>query len=315
MGAKSMKILDLFSGIGGFAIAAHWVGFETAQFVEIDPFCQKVLAKNFPNIPIHDDITTFTPPSRYDIITAGFPCQDISSANPNGRGLEGERSGLFFRVVDLVRDIQPRFVLLENVSALLTARNGTDMGVVLRELSLCGYAAEWQTVSASSLGAPHRRNRVFIVAYAHNDGQHRPKNRQSLGKRDDGNTSGQKQAQQFTGCSYKSTAFTPNPQSKRSPRYHHYPEGTDPTGIGGSSFWQQQPHPEPSICRMDARVSPKLDVAKRLKALGNTVTPQQALIPFLRIKQLCEQQNETQSKQVQKSPVQSHQSTTSTVPA
>ena len=280
-----MRVLDLFSGIGGFALASHWVGFETAQFVEIDPFCQKVLAKNFPGVPIHDDITTFTATrGQFDIITAGFPCQDISSANPNGRGLEGERSGLFFEVVRLIRAIRPRFVVLENVPALLT--RGLDR--VLWEIAESGFDAEWQIISASSLGAPHRRERIFIVAYPHNNGQNCPQDRQGLEKGNDGYTSRQKQAQQSARCPNQSTAITSNPQSERSPRHRHYPKGTDPTGISGSSFWKQQAHPEPTICRMDAGISGKLDVGKRLKALGNTVTPQQALIPMLRIKQLME---------------------------
>ena len=157
-----MEVLDLFSGIGGFAIAAHQAGFETTQFVEQAQFPQKVLRKHFPNIPIHDDITTFTGnKGGFDIITAGFPCQDLSVANANGRGLDGERSGLFFEVVRLIRSIRPQFVVLENVPALLT--RGLDR--VLWEIAESGFDAEWQIVSASSLGAPHRRERIFIVAY------------------------------------------------------------------------------------------------------------------------------------------------------
>lgn len=160
--------LDLFSGIGGFALAAQMVGgIHTKQFCEIDPYAQKVLSKNFPGVPIHDDITTLSvQPGQYDLITGGFPCQDISSANPNGRGLEGKRSGLFYELMRIVCECRPRYIVLENVSALLSKHKGRDMGTVLWHLSQCGYDAEWQTISAASVGAPHLRKRVFIVAYA-----------------------------------------------------------------------------------------------------------------------------------------------------
>ena len=159
--------LDLFSGIGGFALAAQMVGgIKTQQFVEINQFCQKVLAKNFSGVPIHEDITTFTTKRRFDLVTGGFPCQDISSANVAGEGLDGERSGLFYELIRIVRECRPRYIVLENVSALLSKRSGRDMGAVLWELSACGYDAEWSSVSACAMGAPHTRERVFIVAHA-----------------------------------------------------------------------------------------------------------------------------------------------------
>lgn len=161
-----MRHLDLFSGIGGFALAAKWLNIETVQFVEIDSYCQKVLIKNFPGVPIHGDITNFSATrGAYDIITGGFPCQDISNANHKGRGLDGKRSGLFFALMRIVRECRPRYIVLENVAALLSKRSGRDMGTVLWELSQCGYDAEWQTISAASVGAPHLRKRIFIVAY------------------------------------------------------------------------------------------------------------------------------------------------------
>ncbi|MEO0533297.1 MAG: DNA (cytosine-5-)-methyltransferase [Cyanobacteria bacterium P01_A01_bin.123] len=167
-----IKHLDLFSGIGGFTLAAQMVGgIKTTQFVEIDPFCQKVLEIRFPSVQIHDDIQTFNAAAgEFDLITGGFPCQDISAANSKGRGLEGDRSGLFFEIVRLVRQIRPRYLVLENTSALLTHRGGRDMGAVLWELSQIGLDAEWSVVSCCALGAPHTRERVFIVAYP--DGKH-----------------------------------------------------------------------------------------------------------------------------------------------
>jgi len=165
--ATPLRHLDLFSGIGGFALAAQMVGgIETRQFVEIEPYCQRLLGQRFPGVPIHNDVKTLQPQvNQYDLITAGFPCQDISSANANGRGLEGERSGLFYEVVRIIRECQPSVVVLENVAALLSRDKGKVMGTVLWELSKIGFDAEWQVVSAASVGAPHLRKRVFIVAY------------------------------------------------------------------------------------------------------------------------------------------------------
>ena len=130
----TLKMLDTFAGIGGFSYAAKYLidqGIETAGFVEIDPFCQKVLSKNFPNIPIHDDITTFTAkPFQYDIISGGFPCQDISVAGRQKGITKTTRSGLFYELIRVIRMVRPKYVILENVSAILN--NG--MGTVLAEL-------------------------------------------------------------------------------------------------------------------------------------------------------------------------------------
>ena len=159
-----MKLLDTFAGIGGFSYAAEKLvgGFETTQFVEIDPYCQKVLKKHWPHIPIHDDITTFTAkPGEFDIITGGFPCQDISVAGLQKGITKETRSGLFYELIRVIRLVRPKFVVMENVAAILN--NGLD--IVLGELSEAGYDAEWSVISASSLGACHRRSRWWLVAY------------------------------------------------------------------------------------------------------------------------------------------------------
>ena len=160
---ETLKILDTFAGIGGFSYAAHELvgGFETTQFVEIDPFCQKVLKKHFPKVPCHDDIKTFTAyPRQYDVITGGFPCQDISVAGRREGITDQSRSGLFYELIRVIRLVRPKFVVMENVAAILN--NGLD--IVLGELSEAGYDAEWSIISASSLGAAHRRSRWWCVA-------------------------------------------------------------------------------------------------------------------------------------------------------
>ena len=164
-----LKILDTFAGIGGFSYAAEKIigGFETTQFIEIEPYCQKVLKKHWPNVPIHDDIKTFTArPFQWDVICGGFPCQDISVAGLQKGITKQSRSGLFYELIRVIRLVRPKFIVLENVAAILN--NGLD--IVLGELSEAGYDAEWSIISASSLGACHRRSRWWLVAYPNNNG-------------------------------------------------------------------------------------------------------------------------------------------------
>ena len=164
-----LKILDGFAGIGGFSYAAHKIvgGFETTQFIEIDKFCQKLLAKRFPNIPIHDDVRTFTANlGEFDVFCSGFPCQDISVAGLQKGITKETRSGLFFEVIRIIRMVRPKFVVLENVAAILN--NGLD--IVLGELSEAGYDAEWAIVSCEDMGGCHRRQRWWCVAYPNSKG-------------------------------------------------------------------------------------------------------------------------------------------------
>ena len=167
-----LKILDGFAGIGGFSYAAHKIvgGFETTQFIEIDKFCQKLLAKRFPNIPIHDDVRTFTANlGEFDVFCSGFPCQDISVAGLQKGITKETRSGLFFEVIRIIRMVRPKFVVLENVAAILN--NGLD--IVLGELSEAGYDAEWAIVSCEDMGGCHRRQRWWCVAYPNSKGMER----------------------------------------------------------------------------------------------------------------------------------------------
>ena len=162
-----MNGLDLFTGIGGLSIALR--GYvKPIIYCEIDPYCQKVLLsrmsdKYLCNCPIWDDIRTFSGlPFKgiIDIIYAGFPCQDISIAK-NGKGLEGERSGLFFEILRLAKEIKPKFIFLENVPAI-TTRGGIQ---VVKEITELGYDCRWCIISAASIGAKHLRKRWFLLAY------------------------------------------------------------------------------------------------------------------------------------------------------
>jgi DNA-cytosine methyltransferase len=164
----TLKVLDLFSGIGGFSYAAERLvgGFETTQFVEIDPYAQSVLRKNFPNVPIHDDIKTFkATKGQFDIITAGFPCQDLSVAGQQAGIGEGTRSGLFFEILRLARQIRPKFILFENVRNLISHSDGETFQQIIQEIAKAGFNAEWSIVSAKDVGACHKRERIWIIAY------------------------------------------------------------------------------------------------------------------------------------------------------
>jgi len=166
----TLRIIDTFSGIGGFSLAARWLGgFQTVQFVEWEPYCQQILAQHFPDTPIHGDITTFFPAAgAADVICGGFPCQDISTAGKQAGIKQGTRSGLFYELMRVVRTVQPRYVVMENVAAILT--NGLD--TVLGELAEAGFDAEWACIPASAVGACHQRDRWWLVAYSNRwDGQ------------------------------------------------------------------------------------------------------------------------------------------------
>jgi DNA (cytosine-5)-methyltransferase 1 len=154
-----VRVLDLFAGIGGFSLGLHRAGgFETVAFAETDPYASRVLEARFPGVPNVGDVTTAEYPNA-DIICAGFPCQDISFAGA-GAGLAGARSGLWREVVRAIRVVRPSFAILENVAALLSR----GMGTVLGDLAEVGHDAEWHCIPASAVGAPHRRDRIWIIA-------------------------------------------------------------------------------------------------------------------------------------------------------
>jgi DNA (cytosine-5)-methyltransferase 1 len=162
-----LKVLDLFSGIGGFSLGLERTGgFKTVAFCEIEPYPRKVLAKHWPEVPCYHDIRELTAERLaadgigVDVICGGFPCQDISVAG-NGAGLAGERSGLWSEFARLIGEIRPRYAIVENVAALLFR----GLADVLGDLAALRYDAEWHCIPASAVGAPHRRDRIWIVAH------------------------------------------------------------------------------------------------------------------------------------------------------
>ena len=313
---KPLRMIDTFSGIGGFSLAARWLGgIETVQFVEREPFCQRILSKHWPTVPIHDDICTFQPdPSSADIVCGGFPCQDISQAG-KGAGLAGSRSGLFYELLRAVRLVGPRYIILENVAAI-TYRGMDD---VLGALAEAGYDAEWACIPAAAVGACHQRDRWWCVAYASGaDGGRRPEGvgRGQWGPADAdgcgisegggsaeqpsyashmlshgsaGQQQGQPQGRAVPEPGDGDRADDPNANGQRQPQRH-------PPSLAAREeqpAWPDAPRQlnpdwrgylsEPVLCRGDDGLSGRVD---RLKALGNAVVPQVAMVPLARVLEL-----------------------------
>lgn len=173
----TLTVGSLFSGIGGLDLGLERAGFTISWQVENDEFCQKVLEKHWPNTPRFRDVRECGGDTlaRVDLIAGGFPCQDISSAGRRA-GITGERSGLWSEFYRIICELRPRYVLVENVAALLypikRKRNNHIIGIepapvgrVLGDLAEVGYDAEWDILPASAFGAHHERERAFIVAY------------------------------------------------------------------------------------------------------------------------------------------------------
>ena len=278
-----LRLLDTFSGIGGFSYAAERIvgGFETVAFVEREPYCQQILSKHWPSVPIYDDITTFNPqPYSADVVCGGFPCQDISTAGKQAGIKEGTRSGLFYELMRVIRLVRPQYVILENVSAILA--NGLD--AVLGELAQAGFDAEWACIPASAVGACHQRDRWWLVAYPKGTraGQHESHTRRQR----DGESlptdrcADQEISQHFANADNQRQQEQHSPSiadEQGRPRWGDAPRRLNPD-------WRSHLS-EPVLCRGDDGLSGRVD---RLKALGNAVVPHVAAIPLARVKELSD---------------------------
>ena len=158
---------SLFSGIGGFELGAEWAGIPTYWNCDINEWNRKLLKHRFPKTEQYDDIRTLTNPRKVNIISGGFPCQDISGANTKAKGIKGHRSGLWGEMYRIVGEVRPDYIIIEN-SPNLTFR-GFER--VLCDLSEIGYDAEWQCLSATTFGFRHRRERIYVIAYPNTHGQ------------------------------------------------------------------------------------------------------------------------------------------------
>jgi DNA (cytosine-5)-methyltransferase 1 len=162
-----MKVLDLFSGIGGFSLGLERAGMETVAFCEFEPHAQAVLRKHWPEIPIFDDVRELDGKQfrgTVDVVCGGSPCQDFSQAGTQ-EGVNGERSGLYREMLRIISECRPKYWIFENVPGLLTGEQGRWFGQFLYDLAKIGYDAEWHCVSASYIGAPHQRDRIWVIAY------------------------------------------------------------------------------------------------------------------------------------------------------
>ena len=165
---EKIKVGSLFSGIGGIELGLERAGgFETAWFCDCEPYAVAILNERWPGTPVFPDVTTlnFENVPEIDVLTGGFPCQDISNAGKRA-GIEGRRSGLWVYCAEAIRVLRPKIAFFENVSAL--TRRGLD--AVLCDLAALGYDAEWNCIPASAIGAPHQRDRIAILAYPNKAG-------------------------------------------------------------------------------------------------------------------------------------------------
>ena len=309
-----MRVLDLFSGIGGFSLAAKEVWGNDAKIVghcDIDDYCEQVLAKNFPNTPYFNDVTKLTKQDvgEVDLICGGFPCQDISVAG-KGLGIEkGERSGLWSEFNRLIGELRPKYAIIENVAAI-TSRG---LNIVLRDLAQTGYDAEWQCIGANQIGARHRRQRIWIVAYPNNS-----RVRASQGNSDEIRAKAIKEWEDKSlikpGRFSKATSYRDiitnscslRPQDAKAykelewqrPSFtSFYPRkqwgkvrilksklGRVAYGIPNwiHRYWEQEPQGVPRS------TINKVNRTERLKALGNSVVPQIPMLIMKRIKEIQE---------------------------
>lgn len=163
--------LSFRESVGGFDLAAEWAGWHNPFNCEIDPFCRQNLKYHFPNAIQYEDIKTtdFTVwRGKIDVLSGGFPCQDASIAKRHGggqQGIKGSRTGLVVEMLRAIEEIKPKFVVSENVANLLRTNGGRDFLFILDKLASMGYNAEWRVTSASEVGAPHRRPRLYMVSY------------------------------------------------------------------------------------------------------------------------------------------------------
>ncbi len=283
-----MKILDLFSGIGGFSLGLERAGMSTVAFCEADAACRKVLNKRWPEVPIYDDVQTLTAArlaadgiQTVDVICGGFPCQDISVAG-RGAGLAGQRSGLWYEYHRLIEEIRPRYVIIENVAALRS--RGLD--AVLGGLAEIGYDAQWHCIPASALGAPHQRDRVWVVAYAERDGRlgatHAGGAEEAVRKepagahdafdpaRTGGLSAAERDVADASGAGLSRGERLRNHLEENLRRWQAAPRpATEPCPVSGrpTHSW----HAEPDVGRVADGVPNRVD---RLKQLGNAVVPQ-----------------------------------------
>ena len=287
MNELALRELALFAGAGGGILGGHMLGWRTVCAVEIEAYPRRVLLARqrdgiLPRFPIWDDITTFDGrpwKGRVDIISGGFPCQDISAAG-KGAGIEGERSGLWGEMARVIDEVRPRFAFVEN-SPMLTSRG---LGTVLGDLAELGYDARWCVLGADDAGAPHRRKRIWILAYTgcENGSQGNTAGMEACTEvRTDGTIHNQPGSQRQTNMA---NSCRPGLQGSQQPRtLRGERNGTEAHGSAtecGCLWWDTDPADgttESRLGRVSHGVAHRVD---RLKAIGNGQVPAVAALAF-----------------------------------
>jgi DNA (cytosine-5)-methyltransferase 1 len=263
----TLNVLSLFSGIGGLELGLERAGMHVVGQVEIDHYCRRVLARHWPEVPRHDDVRTCVQWWRselrpdVDLICGGFPCQDISNAGRRA-GIDGERSGLWAWMRDAIRDLRPRYALLENVSAILV--RGLD--TVAADLAAIGYDLQWDCIPAAAVGAPHRRDRWFGVAHAQSERPGQGRSWRPAGTRANGQAEwAETLADAISVAGKTSNTCRMLGRTTTSGRVFR----TDRRRSGLGQHWAT----EPAVGRVAHGIPARVD---RLRALGNAVVPQVA---------------------------------------
>lgn len=270
--SRVATIGSLFSGIGGLELGVeHATGARTLWQVERESFCRDVLAKHWPDAVRYDDVCTVNGLPRVDIICGGFPCQDVSLAGKRA-GFSGERSSLWREYRRIVADVRPRYVLVENVPGLLTADDGWAFGEVLGDLAALGFDATWDVFRASDVGAPHRRDRLFILAHASRVDAQRRGGAGLVGRAEGEEQQRGRDAASRGGQTRKRDRRPGKPSVGLSP--YGVPRRLDdhrwPAGRGEAQHSDEPPRTATGVVQR----------AAQLKALGNAVVPQVAALAW-----------------------------------
>jgi len=309
-----VNVLDLFSGIGGFSLGLESTGFfKTIAFVEKDKFCQKVLQKNFPNIPIEDEVRNVKGERfKADVITGGFPCQPFSVAGKR-RGTDDDRY-LWDETIRIVSEQKPKWFIGENVEGIINIQDGMVFRQIHDDLESQGFEVQSLIIPASGVGAWHQRKRVWIIANSNNNGSYRQKrnetksssnqskdrlfvgndkdvsNTESIWSRKPRNFNQEKRFEtssstQFNGSS-SNVSNTNNARFKDWTQQHRWQQTQNKKGINSSSRSDIISNSTPSqeswwqtqskLCGIPDGVSTQLhkDRVNRIKALGNSIVPQ-----------------------------------------
>ena len=276
MNEKEFTHIDLFSGIGGFTLAGEWAGFRTVAFCEKDGFCQKVLQKHWPEIPIVEDIRDFdgTKWRGTTLITGGFPCQPFSEAGEQ-RGEKDDRY-LWPEMLRVISEARPRWVLAENVRGIVWVALDT----VLADLEDEGYATEALIIPACAVNAPHRRDRVWIIAHSEDKRartQPRQREKDGLQRRSVYKRQGKGRNPMGTSDSGRSKN-TSDSGNKRLEGGGDEKRKDNPMYSRRTNWQKNWLEVAARFCRVDDGLPSWVhsDRVKRLKALGNAIVPQVA---------------------------------------